>query len=170
MPETRIRLTTKEKSALMQITSVGRENARTINRAFCLLNLQRGLKQSEIAAFLGKSERFVRAVKARYLREGLSSVFEKSRPGQPEVVSQSEKLQIIAMVSARPPDGHARWTVRLIASEASKRGLVRTVGKDTVRKILREADLKPWREKNVGYPQGTFSGVQASHEQNSGAL
>ena len=48
-----------------------------------------------------------------------------------------------------PPEGRARWTVRLLAEEAVKRKLVPGVGRETVRILLENHDLKPWREKNV---------------------
>jgi putative transposase len=39
--------------------------------------------------------------------------------------------------------------VRLIAEEAMKRHLVASVGRETIRVLLKQHDLKPWREKNV---------------------
>jgi putative transposase len=56
---------------------------------------------------------------------------------------------VIAMVCGPPPTGRARWTVRLIAAEAVKRKPVTRVGPETVRILLQNHDLKPWREKNV---------------------
>jgi hypothetical protein len=53
------------------------------------------------------------------------------------------------MVCSEPPEGCARWTVRLIAQEAVKRRLVPKVGRETIRVLLESHDLKPWREKNV---------------------
>ena len=53
------------------------------------------------------------------------------------------------MVCAAPPEGHARWTVRLAAEQAVKRKLVPRVGRETIRILLPHHDLKPWREKNV---------------------
>jgi hypothetical protein len=57
--------------------------------------------------------------------------------------------RIIAMVCGPPPEGRARWTVRLIAEEAVKRKLVVQVSPATVHILLQRHDLKPWREKNV---------------------
>ena len=54
------------------------------------------------------------------------------------------------MVCSDPPEGRARWTVRLVAEEAVKRKLVPRVGRETIRILLLSHDLKPWREKNVG--------------------
>jgi hypothetical protein len=55
------------------------------------------------------------------------------------------------MVYADPPGGLARWTVRLIAEEAVKRKLVPAVGRATIRLLLLNHDLKPWREKKLVY-------------------
>jgi hypothetical protein len=53
------------------------------------------------------------------------------------------------MVCSDPPEGFARWTVRLVAEEAVKRRLAPCVGRETIRILLLSHDLKPWREKNV---------------------
>ena len=53
------------------------------------------------------------------------------------------------MVCSDPPEGRARWTVRLIAEEVVKRKLVPKVGRETIRVLLLSHDVKPWREKNV---------------------
>jgi hypothetical protein len=39
------------------------------------------------------------------------------------VLEESEKQRIIAMVCAAPPEGHTRWTVRLVAGHALKERL-----------------------------------------------
>jgi hypothetical protein len=48
------------------------------------------------------------------------------------------------MVCSNPPEGRARWTVRLVAQEAVKRRLVPRVGRETIRILLLAHDLKPW--------------------------
>ena len=48
---------------------------------------------------------------------------EKPRPGQARVLNAGQKQRIVAMVCGPPPEGRARWSVRLIAEEAAKRKL-----------------------------------------------
>ena len=55
----------------------------------------------------------------------------------------------MALVCGPPPEGRARWTVRLLAEEVVKRKLVPRVGRETIRVLLESHELKPWREKNV---------------------
>jgi len=76
-----------------------------------------------------------------------AAVYAKQRPGAQEVLDGPQKQRIVAMVCSKPPEGRARWTVRLIAEEAVKRKLVPNVGRETIRILLQSHDLKPWREK-----------------------
>jgi hypothetical protein len=62
----------------------------------------------------------------------------------------TRKQRLIAMVCSNPPEGRARWTVRLVAEQAVKRKLVPRVGRETIRILLLSHDLRPWRGKNVG--------------------
>jgi hypothetical protein len=45
------------------------------------------------------------------------------------VLDAGQSQRIIAMVCGRPPEGRARWSVRLIAEEAVKRKLAPKVGR-----------------------------------------
>src|ERR1035441_5438562 len=56
------------------------------------------------------------------ISDGLgAAVYAKQRPGAQEVLDGPQKQRIVAMVCSKPPEGRARWTVRLIAEEAVKR-------------------------------------------------
>jgi hypothetical protein len=74
---------------------------------------------------------------------------EKERPGAADLLEESERQRIIAMVCSDPPAGRSRWTIRLVAEEVVKRKLVPRVGRETIRILLLDHDLTPWREKNV---------------------
>lgn len=96
----------------------------------------------------------------RYQDGGLDrALYEKERPGAATLLAESQKQRIIAMVCSDPPEGCARWTVRLVAKEAVKRKLVPKVGRETIRILLLHHDLKPWREKNV-VRRGSQRGVR----------
>ena len=93
----------------------------------------------------------IRNIGRRYRQGGLDrALYERQRPGAAEVLDQSQKQRLIAMVCSSPPEGRARWTVRLVAEEAVKRKMVPRVGRETIRILLLSHDLKVWLEKNVG--------------------
>lgn len=82
------------------------------------------------------------------MSRGLERAFyKKERPGAAALLEDSQKQRIIAMVCSDPPEGCARWTVRLVAEEAVKRRLVPRVGREAPRVLLLHHDLKPWRKQ-----------------------
>ena len=112
--------------------------------------MAKGVSAPRISQFVPLTSQAIRTIARRYQQGGLeSALFEKQRPGAVAVLDDAQKQRIIAMVCSNPPDGRARWTVRLVAQEAVKRRLAPRVGRETVRVLLLDHDLKPWREKNV---------------------
>lgn len=139
-----------EKKVLAGITRKGRESARVINRARALELLGEGWTGEETAAAVGMSPSAIDYIKARYVHGNLEkALWDAPRSKRPEALNGKQKQQIVAMVCARVPEGRARWSVRLIASEAVARAIVPKVGRETIRLLLENHELKPWREKNM---------------------
>jgi len=140
----------EDQQELRRLVKGGVHQARVILRALALLQLAEGVSAPQVAKTIPLTPQVIRRLAHRYQRGGLhEALYEKPRPGAAEVLDTGQKQRIIAMVCGQPPEGHARWTVRLVAEEAIKRKLVPEVGRETVRILLLHHDLKPWREKNV---------------------
>jgi len=152
----RVRLPKRDREKLDEVLSGGIQNVRTVLRALALRQLHDGKAVSEVAANVRLTPKAVREIGRRYEDSGLEqALYDKRRPGAATLLQDSQKQRIIAMVCSDPPEGRARWTVRLVAEEAVKQRLVPRVGRETIRILLLHHDLKPWREKNVvrGRPQ-----------------
>ena len=150
-PPLSIDLTPKDRRELMQLLGGGVQQVRVVLRGLVLLQLAKGASAPQIAGIVPLSAQAIRNIGRRYQQGGLArALYERQRPGAAEVLDASQKQRLIAMVCSSPPEGRARWTVRLVAEEAVKRKLVPRVGRETVRVLLLSHDLKPWREKNVG--------------------
>ena len=109
-----------------------------------------GQTAAQVADNVGVAAKTVRAIARRCEEEGLEpALYERARPGKQRVLDAGQSQRIIAMVCSQPPEGRARWSVRLIAQEAVKRKLVPQVGRETIRILLQDHDLKPWREKKL---------------------
>lgn len=148
--KSRIRLKKRERLYLLELTSAGECSARVFKRARVLQLLDNGWRPTDAPAAAGVGEATARRVRARYEAEGLeAALFDRPRRGAERLLTVGEETKIVAMVCGAPPDGRARWTVRLTAQEAVARGIVAQVGRETVRVVLRDHELKPWREKNV---------------------
>jgi putative transposase len=146
----RIEVSTKDRKTLQKLLSGGVQQVRVVLRAVALLQLAKGVSAPQIAGMVPLTPQAIRKIGHRYREGGLErALYEKQRPGAEALLEDSEKQRIIAMVCSNPPEGFARWTVRLVAEEAVKRRLVPRVGRETIRVLLLSHDLKPWREKNV---------------------
>ena len=145
-----VRLSRRQRAELEKLTSRGQCPARVHKRARILLLLHEGWAPVDVPSAVGVGEATVRRVRARYERGGLEqALYERPRPGAKPALSARQQARIVAMVCSSPPRGRSRWTVRLIAEEAKKRRIVGQVGRETIRVLLRDHELKPWREKNV---------------------
>ena len=149
-PPLSIDVTPKDRKELTKLLSGGVQQVRVILRALALLQLAKGESAPRVANLVPLTSQAIRKIGHRYQERGLdAALFEKQRPGAAPVLDASQKQRIIAMVCSDPPEGRARWTVRLVAEEAVKRKLVPRVGREAIRILLLDHDLKPWREKYV---------------------
>jgi transposase len=143
-------LAKRDREKVDAVLSGGVQNGHTVIRALALRHLHDGKSVSEVAANVRLTPKAVREIGRRYEDSGLErALYDKQRPGAAALLDDSQKQRIIAMVCSNPPEGRARWTVRLVAEEAVKRRLLPRVGRETIRILLLHHDLKPWREKNV---------------------
>jgi putative transposase len=149
-PALRIEVNKKDRNALERLLSGGVQQVRVVLRAVALTQLAQGVSAPRISAVVPLTPQAIRKIGHRYQQAGLDrALYDKERPGAASILEDSQKQRIIAMVCSDPPEGRARWTVRLVAEEAVKRRLVPRVGRETIRILLMHHDFKPWREKNV---------------------
>jgi len=143
-------LKARDRQQIDQLLSGGLQAVRTTLRALALRQMDQGFFTPAVGANLGLSAKAVWQIGKRYLDGGLErALFDASRPGKSAVLDPQQQQRIIAVVCSPPPEGRARWTVRLLTEEVIKRNLVPRVGRETIRILLESHDLKPWREKNV---------------------
>jgi transposase len=149
-PPLKIDVAKKDHQELRKLLKGGVQQVRVVLRALALLQLAEDTSAPQIAKVIPLTPQAIRRLGHRYEQAGLDgALYEKQRPGASEVLDTNQKQRIIAMVCSDPPEGRARWTVRLVVEEAVKRKLVPRVGRETIRILLLHHDLKPWREKNV---------------------
>jgi transposase len=147
-------LSRPDQKAVQEILRAGIQQVRVVLRAIALEQLSKGQTAPVVARIVHLSPQAVRRVAHRYKKGGLdSALYERQGRGAKQLLDASQKQRVIAMVCSAPPEGQARWTVRLIAEEAVKRKVVPRVGRETIRVLLSSHDFKPWREKNVVHPR-----------------
>ena len=103
--------------------------------------LHRGEHPERIAEILQVGVGTVYNLQRRYLKEGLESALtEKPRSGKPPVITGEMKARITALACSDAPEGHARWTLRLLADKAVEFGLVDSISYKTCGEILKKTN------------------------------
>ncbi len=143
----RVRLTKRQRKELKKLTHSGVISARKLNRARVLLLSDEarpdGRKtDQEIAEVLEVSEATVVRIRRRFAQEGLeASLTEKPRPGKPRQLSGKDKAAVVALACADPPEGYARWNLRLLADKLVELELVDHISHTKVKEVLKKTNL-----------------------------
>lgn len=165
-----MQLSAEDRAKLETLLNGGIQPVRTVRRALVLLQWGEGKSSPQIADNVGVAVNTVCEIRKRYEQGGLArALYDNPRPGAEPLLKLRERQQIIAMVCGNPPVGQGRWTVRLIAKEAVQRGMVERVGRETIRVLLQNHDVQPWREKNV-VRGGIESGIHPADGRCAGHL
>jgi transposase len=150
----RVTLTQPERDELATLLSGGRQAARKLKRAQILLAADAGVGDEEIAATIGVGDSTVYRTKRRFVEGNLErALSEDPRPGAERKLTGKEEALLVATACADPPAGRARWTLDLLAGEMVKLTTHESLSRETVRRRLAEADLKPRRRKMWCVPQ-----------------
>jgi transposase len=112
--------------------------ASVAQRMRILLMSADGASYREIMAALKTTAPTISLWKTRYLSEGVIGLT-TLHPGQPpQKLTPSLRARILAKTQSPPPDGSTHWSLRKMAA-------VIGVGKELIRRVWKEADLKPHR-------------------------
>jgi len=146
-----LKLSKKDRAELAAMQRKGKSlSARTWRRIRVLELLDQGLSVRATAKAVGTFPRETSRVGKRYVARGLQAALTDEPRGKPEpALDSAQRAAVVAMVCGPAPEGRARWTVRLVAEYAVRRGITPKIGRETIRVVLATHDLKPWREKNV---------------------
>jgi transposase len=145
-----VELTAEQRKELSDMIATGKASARELTHARILLKADAGQdgpnwSDAKIAEALEISPATVARVRTRCAK---TSVQEAILPAKASRV-RSRRLNgtqegyLIALACSAPPEGAARWTLRLLASRLVELGYVETVSHETVRQVLMANELKP---------------------------
>lgn len=153
MNNEKVQLTAEQKKYLTDFVSKGKHDARSIRHAKTLLLLGDGtLEQKHIAAQLRCSENTITNTIKRFHecgRDVEQTLLDRPRSGQPSKVTPQIEAHITALACAQSgPDGHGRWTLRLIADNLIELGHTDSITHETVRQVLKKASSNPGRRSS----------------------
>jgi len=142
-------LTDEEGEQLHQLIRRGKPAARKVARARILLKANEGMSDSQVARALDVGIATVGRVRKRFVEEGLERALnERPRPGQQPKLDGKQEAHLIAVACTKAPEGHARWTLRLLAEKAVQLGLAEALSYETVRQVLKKTNSSPGRSSS----------------------
>lgn len=143
-------LTEEERAAIEKFAKNGTHNSHLIVRANILLVLDRTGKKDHMrikrtAEEHGVSRQTVYNIIEDYhnskdITEFLSRKVRETPPIHPKVNGEVE-AHIIALACSEPPEGYARWTVRLLANKAVELDFVDSISPATVHRLLKKRNI-----------------------------
>jgi transposase len=136
-----INLSDTDREMLEQMTHKGTLKARQFKRAMILLKADEGLSDPQIMAALNVSRPCVERIRKRFVADGIERALnEDPRPGQRRKLDGRAEATLIATACSEAPEGHARWTLRLLAGKLVQLQVVEAISHETVRRTLKKTN------------------------------
>lgn len=140
-----VRLMTDEREQLSRLVNTGRVAAHRRRRAQVLLLADAGSEDSgrtdgEISEALQVSVGLVHNARQLYVEQGLVAALERKPKSRhrPRKLDGAQEARLIALACGPAPEGRARWTLRLLASQLVELEIVDSISKDAVRNVLKK--------------------------------
>jgi len=142
----KVTLDAEERDMLKEIATHGRHNSQKVLNALILLGCDRGrfqehrMTNQQIADALPVSMKKIDRVKKRFVEQGLGAALDKRSAPRPYLRKTDGDVEahLIALSCAKPPAGHARWSLRLLADKMVELRYVDSISHETVRSVLKK--------------------------------
>lgn len=130
---------------MQRLISSGKAPARKLAHARILLKAdtpagEHGAFDADIAAAVAVSVATVERVRRRFVEEGLDAALvpKPSTAPHPTTLDGRGEARLLATISSAPPDGQARWSLRLLAERLVELSVVPSISRETVRRALKK--------------------------------
>ena len=123
-------------------------SASVLKRAWVLLKADAspqgpGWSDERIAKFANAGLSTVHRVRQRFVEEGLAAAVprKKAEGRRYRRLDGEQEARLIALACSPPPEGHDRWTLRLLADRLVALGVVDAISHECVRRTLQENNV-----------------------------
>jgi transposase len=140
--KTIVRLTAEQRQKLEMLAGTGKRSAATMTRARILLKADanaEGWTDERIAEALDTSPATVARVRKKFVEQGLAAVQRKRPTGRHyRKLDGAQEAQLAAVACSPPPQGQARWTMKLLADKLVELEVVEAIDPATVWRTLKK--------------------------------
>lgn len=149
-------LTEEERKMLLDLISAGKAPARSLSHARILLKADTGPDgpgwgDAAIAEAVEVSTATVGKVRQRFFEagaageQGLEDALYRRKPRRDyqRRLDGGQEAHLVALTCQSPPDGHERWSLRLLAGKMVELAYADHVSYETVRRTLKKTGSSP---------------------------
>ena len=148
----RVTLTGAERDELAALLARGKADVRKLKHAQVLLRADEGEAADEasggpgwcdtrIAEAVGVGVATVQRLRQRFVEDGFAAALSTYRTGErvyARKLDGAQEAHLVALACGTPPDGRARWTLRLLADRMVALQYADAVSHETVRQMLKK--------------------------------
>src|SRR6202161_3087567 len=163
-----VRLNGEEREQLEALIRKGKSSAQRLMKARILLKADvsdagEGWSDSRIIEALETSATTVYRTRQQLVEEGFEAVLtrkQRARPPVSPIFDGEKEAQLIALACSQPPEGRARWTLRLLEEKIVELDIVDPASDSTICRVLKK-HRQAASQATVGHPAGSERGVRS---------
>jgi hypothetical protein len=141
-----VKLDEAERGRLQALINKGKSPAKRLLKARILLKADAGAQgegwsDGRIGEGLDTNISMVTRVRQQFVEEGLDAVLSRKQRATPAItpIFDGEKeARLTALACSTPPEGHARWTLRLLEDKVVELGIVERASDNTIGRVLKK--------------------------------
>lgn len=145
-----IKLSKEEVEELTTIINKGKHTSQAFRTSYVLLNCDKGeysqdpfVTNAEIAKIMKIGDRTIDRIKKKFIEEGFEGVMER-RPSFQNYTKKMDgdlEAKLVTLCCSEPPEGYAKWSLRLLADKLVELNYVESISHVSVRRALKKTNL-----------------------------
>ena len=140
-----VKLTDEERDRLKKLIHTGKSAAIKLTHARIILKADtsdptRTLTDQEISEAVDVSIPTVERIRKRFVEEGLELALDRKKTPRDykKILDGAKEAKLIALSCGPPPEGYARWSLRLLAEKLVELEIVEQISHETVRQNMKK--------------------------------
>ena len=140
-----IKLAQDERVNLLQLIKTGKASSAKLTHARIILatdenNNDKPIHDTKVGKALHVSSKTVARIRQRFVEEGLESALSRKAHSntKPRKINGEQEAHLIALSCSTPPEGRARWTLKLLSSRLIELEIIDSVSSTTVGRVLKK--------------------------------
>jgi putative transposase len=140
MKKQHVQLTSADRDHLETLIRKGQQTAKAYRRALSLMELDRGQTYPAVSKTVQVTIPTLSNWAALYKEKGIQVLQGQPRSGRPIQIDGEQRAKITALACSEPPEGYARWSLRLLADKAVELGYIENISHTEVADILKKTN------------------------------